>query len=72
MVSSMIITFKPSNFLLRVIISDIVPVGGLCILHEQCTGNNKSEVCENGRCTCTIGLTFINMAFETGNVMHNF
>lgn len=72
MVSSMIITFKPSNFLLRVIISDIVSVGGLCSLHEQCTGSNNSEVCENGRCTCTIGLTFINMACKTGNVMQKF
>lgn len=71
MVRSMIITFKTSNFLLRVIITDTVPVGGFCRLHEQCTGSSNSEVCENGRCTCTKRFPFINMACEKSNVMQN-
>lgn len=45
-------------------ISDTVPVGGFCSLHEQCTGSNNSGICEHERCTCAKGFTFIDLACE--------
>ncbi|XP_052680130.1 uncharacterized protein LOC128160860 [Crassostrea angulata] len=45
-------------------LKETVPVGGFCSLHEQCTGSNNSGVCENGRCTCSKGFTFIDLSCE--------
>lgn len=57
--------------MLLFIISDIVPVGGFCSLHEQCTGSNNSWVCKNGRCACAAGFTLTDLACEKSNVMQN-
>lgn len=53
------------------LISDTVPVGGFCSSHEQCTGSNNSGVCENGRCTCSKGFTFIDLSCEKSNFVQN-
>nr|XP_034306696.1 uncharacterized protein LOC109620881 [Crassostrea gigas] len=45
-------------------LKDTVPVGWFCSLHEQCKGSNNSGVCENGRCTCSKGFTFIDLSCE--------
>lgn len=49
------------------IISDTVPVGGFCSLNIQCTGSLNSGTCENGRCSCLKGFTFIDLACRKGN-----
>lgn len=49
------------------IISDNVPVGGFCSLHEQCTGDDNSGICEHGRCTCTKGFKFAEFACKKSN-----
>lgn len=55
------------TFIVIFIISDTVPVGGFCYLDIQCTGSPNSGTCENGRCSCSKGFTFIDLACEKGN-----
>lgn len=50
------------------IISDNVPVGGLCSIHEQCTGSHHSGICGHGRCTCAEGFIFFDLACMKSNV----
>lgn len=74
MITNMVLTHKRSYFffafmLSSFIISDTVPLGVFCSFHEQCTGSNISGVCENGRCACTEGFTFTDLACEKRNDM---
>lgn len=76
MITNMVLNHKRSYFVLAFmlssfIISDTVPFGGFCSFHEQCTGSNISGVCENGRCACTKGFTFTDLACEKSNDMQN-
>lgn len=59
-----ILNIKSSLF----IISDNVPVGGLCSIHEQCTGSHHSGICGHGRCTCVEGFIFFDLACMKSNV----
>lgn len=52
-------------------ISDSVPVGGFCILDEQCKGSYYSGLCDNGRCNCAKGLILIDLACKKGNSIHD-
>nr|XP_034306690.1 uncharacterized protein LOC117682682 isoform X2 [Crassostrea gigas] len=50
---------------------DNVPVGGLCSIHEQCTGSHNSGICEHGRCTCAEGFIFFDLACMKRNLELN-
>lgn len=45
-----------------------VPVGGHCILDEQCQGGEHSAVCELGRCVCRTGFVLINLECHEGEL----
>lgn len=45
-----------------------VPVGGHCILDEQCQGGEHSAACELGRCVCRTGFVLINLECHEGEL----